>query len=97
MVIAEEAAKTSSGPPRPAVGSAEEIKIRRRTLEAVLAQCQSALELLQESEVDGDVAEEDVEREEGNSRSEPPSTVDGEADEVRWNVFMVPNTIFRQD
>lgn len=82
MGITEQAAKASCGPPRPAVGSAEEIRVRRRTLEAVLEQCQRALELLQESEVDGDVAEEDVEREDESNRSESSSRVDDEADEI---------------
>ncbi|KAH0451371.1 hypothetical protein IEQ34_018670 [Dendrobium chrysotoxum] len=79
MGIAEQAAAAvSSGPPHPAVGSAEEIRIRRRTLEAVLEQCHRALELLQKSEGAGDLAEEDVE---GNC-SDSTSSVDPEADEL---------------
>lgn len=80
MGIAEQAA--SSGPPRPAVGSAEEIRVRRRTLEAVLEQCHRALELLQKPEVDGDLAEEDAEGEEESNRSDSASAVDDEADQL---------------
>ncbi|KAL0908625.1 hypothetical protein M5K25_023129 [Dendrobium thyrsiflorum] len=83
MGIAEQAAAAvSSGPPHPAVGSAEEIRIRRRTLEAVLEQCHRALELLQKSEVAGDLAEEDVEGEDEGNCSDYTSAVDAEADEL---------------
>lgn len=85
MGIAEQAAAAvSSGPPHPAVGSAEEIRIRRRTLEAVLEQCHRALELLQKSEGDGDLAEEDVE---GNC-SGSTSADDPEADEVSAGMLL---------
>lgn len=76
------AAVDSAGPSRPTVGSEEEILIRRRTLEAVLQQCQRALELLQKPEFDGDLAEEDVEGEEESNQPSPASAVDDEADEL---------------
>ncbi|PKA55424.1 hypothetical protein AXF42_Ash006626 [Apostasia shenzhenica] len=70
----------AAGPSHPEVGSAEEVRVRRKTLEAVLKQCQRSLELLKKAEVDGDLAEEEVD--DGTNRSDTPSAVDEEADEL---------------
>ena len=93
---------SSSEPPPLAEAAArrrlpEELKLRRRTLESVLEQCQRALEMMHEADL-GDPAEgasfKEVEVEEegggdgGGDEDEgapppPPSETDYEADEVR--------------
>ena len=87
---------SSSEPPPLAEAAArrrlpEELKLRRRTLESVLEQCQRALEMMHEADL-GDPAEgasfKEVEVEEEGGGDEgapppPPSETDYEADEVR--------------
>ena len=71
----------------------EELKVRRRTLETVMEQCQRALEMIREADL-GDVAEgsrskEVEEGEEGDGGGDdgapppPPLDADYETDEVR--------------
>ncbi|XP_020585139.1 uncharacterized protein LOC110027865 isoform X2 [Phalaenopsis equestris] len=82
MGTAEQVTKASSRNTFPAVGSAEEIRVRRRTLEVVLEQCHRALEQLQMSEDDGYLAEEDTGREGESNPSVSSSALDNEADEL---------------
>jgi hypothetical protein len=97
---------TSSAPPAPPEEAAarrrlpEELKLRRRTLESVLEQCQRALEMMHEAdlgeaaegagfkEVEVEVEEEDGGGDEG-APPPPPSEADYEADEVRGRDFAV--------
>lgn len=92
---------SSSAPPPPVEAEArrrlpEELKLRRRTLESVLEQCQRALEMMREADL-GEAVEgagfKEVEEEEGtgdgggDEGAPPPppseSETDCEADEVR--------------
>ncbi|XP_066332657.1 uncharacterized protein [Miscanthus floridulus] len=92
-----EPASSSAHAPPPAEAEAaarrrlpEELKLRRRTLESVLEQCQRALEMMHEADL-GDPAEgasfKEVEVEEEGGGDEgapppPPSETDYEADEL---------------
>nr|XP_019710542.1 uncharacterized protein LOC105058491 isoform X2 [Elaeis guineensis] len=90
--MAESAAEVAAAGSGPSVGPAgwpEQVRVRRRTLEAVLEQCRRALELLQDANVDRDPArdaaaeEEDEEkREEEGCTPRSPSAADQEIDEL---------------
>ncbi|XP_010942660.1 uncharacterized protein [Elaeis guineensis] len=87
--LAAEVAAAGSGPSVGPAGWPEQVRVRRRTLEAVLEQCRRALELLQDANVDRDPArdaaaeEEDEEkREEEGCTPRSPSAADQEIDEL---------------
>ncbi|XP_008802294.2 uncharacterized protein LOC103716173 isoform X2 [Phoenix dactylifera] len=88
---AAEAAVAGSGPSAGPVNGEEQVRVRRRTLEAVLEQCRQALELLQDAKLDqdpaGDAAAEEEEKEEEKGEEEgytprSPSADDQEIDEL---------------
>lgn len=63
------AAEAPRSPPRLLRGAEEQIRVRRKTLEAVLEQCQRALELLKNTDLDPDPDAVDAD-EEGKRREE---------------------------
>ncbi|KAG1342287.1 hypothetical protein COCNU_05G005160 [Cocos nucifera] len=88
---AAEVAAAGSGPSAGPAGGEEQVRVRRRTLEAVLEQCRRALELLQDANVDRDpagdaaAAEEEEEEEKGEEEGctpRSPSAADQEIDEL---------------
>jgi hypothetical protein len=103
-------ASSSSGPEsRRAEPEAAELRLRRRTLETVLEQCQRALELMREADGSpGDGTPEAGDRDEGGAEgtgdvsdgegppTTPPSEADFETDEVRGISILWPGVVIRR-
>lgn len=81
MEVVDGTATAASGSmPEPGTEGNEQVRVRRKTLKAVLEQCQMTLELIQRAGEDVDLGEGDGDGEEDGEGS---SVGDFETDEVR--------------
>ncbi|KAJ0981456.1 hypothetical protein J5N97_009711 [Dioscorea zingiberensis] len=83
MEVVDATAMAASGSepalPAPGMEGKEKVRVKRKTLQAVLEQCQMTLELIQRAGQDVDLGADDGNREEGG---EEPSAADYETDEL---------------